>query len=200
MFFSRYPVLPLSAGTGTGGEQKAGITAGKWRHPVPAPADQAQAEAPAEAPVPVAIAPAADPADPAQAKLERRRASARDYQRRRRQRELAARKAGTSRRTCAECPNPLPPGRGKATKFCSRRCRNIAGKRAAQPRAAAGPPVGQSWPPAVIEIADKLRYLEGERQFAEPERRQELATSIRRLTAELDRAKVAVMNGEGRAA
>ena len=61
-------------------------------------------------------------------------------------------------------------------------------------------PKGDSWPASVDALANRLRKLVAERRVAAPARRGELAASIRRLTGELEQAKVEVMSSEGLAA
>ena len=157
--------------------------------PVPAPADEALIVEPPAVPVPVSEAAPAD--DPEQARLERQRARAREYQRRKR---------AAGGRVCAECGGTLPPGAAKHTRFCSRACRTASTNRKNRARLASGAPVGDAWPEAVTVLTARLRRLEAGRRVASPARRGALAPEIRRLTGEIEAAKVAVMTGEGLAA
>ena len=77
------------------------------------------------------------------ARLEKRRAAAREYPRRKR----AEQRAEKSKRRCAECCSVLPATAGKGTRFCSRICRNTSSRRATRARLAGPPPVGETWPP-----------------------------------------------------
>ena len=97
-------------------------------------------------------------------------------------------------------PEPAASRGRAATKFCSRCCRNTASKRATQTRLAAGPTIGQAWPPEVDELTYRMHLLENERQFASPDQRQRIGHQIRTLTAQLEAAKLSAMQAEGMAA
>jgi hypothetical protein len=131
------------------------------------------------------------------ARAERRRTYAREYARRKRAEQQAAK---VSARSCVECGRGLRAGAGKAAKFCCRACRNTASRRATRARLAGPPPVGETWPEPIVGLTDQLRQLDAEYRFARPDRRQELAASIRRVTAEIEQAKTSAMEAEGLAA
>jgi hypothetical protein len=179
--------------------------AGNGAEPVPELAAQERAGAPlgmrslwnGSAPSGEAPLDTGGASEAAMARAERRRTYAREYARRKRAEQQAAK---VSARSCVECGRGLRAGAGKAAKFCCRTCRNTASRRKTRARLAGPPPVGETWPPAGIDLADQLRDLDVARRFAAPDRRQELAASIRRVAGELEQAKVSAMEAEGLAA
>jgi hypothetical protein len=60
------------------------------------------------------------------------------------------------------------------------------------------PPELSKWPPRVVELARRVELLEAEASFAicDPGRRERLRQEARRLTAELEAAKAAVLTAE----
>ena len=88
-------------------------------------------------------------------------------------------------RLCERCRAPIPADAGPSARFCGSVCRCASNKPKIHARGV-GPPLCETWPPAVAELTDQLAQLEAGAQVADPARR-----------PEIEGAKQAAMAAEG---